>query len=369
MSESRASLHLLNAYHPYPSCLSLKLEVETKQATAQQLPLILTLGLNEQQKSLLNGHLRFGVKGGHCNLTVENGHIIKPQDRLDDVFELVTASNTAVTWQQVPQTGRFLRRKELISSLATIQVIDHPVVITLTYDVSPSDISIIDVVGLWQPDISPNKQSVLERKLAQFLWKLRLSSHLALLRLTSDSSVPRNVEDNSSHDISSQNLSELHQLINNIYDIKTNNLLELSELAGLDPLKDLAGGNFLANELSAIDLSGANLTQTNFRGANLTDADLSEAVLNYARFSGADLSGAYLENANLQYADFYRGSLALANLIGADLTGANLQDVNLSQANLSRTEVKGAKFGNNIGITGEMKQVLRERGAIFVDNS
>ena len=167
--------------------------------------------------------------------------------------------------------------------------------------------------------------------------------------------------------IEPQHLTELHQLIDTLYDIKHNDFLKLLEIAQLNPQIDLEGGNFLATELSGIELSGANLTHRHFRGANLTDADLSEAILSYSRFSWADLSGAYLGNANLQQADFYRSSLALANLIGADLRGANLQDVNLSQTNLSGALVKDSKFGNNEGMTTEMKTNLMERGAIFSD--
>ncbi|MEA5532939.1 pentapeptide repeat-containing protein [Crocosphaera sp. XPORK-15E] len=369
MSDFCPSLHPLLSYSPYPSCVFLKLEAGTPQTTAEPFTLTLTLRCDEQEKALLNGHLKFGIKGGKLTLTVENGEIIAPQSLLNDFCQLVSTSNTVATWQLIPQTGQSMFTVEMVSSLAKIQVMTHPVSVILTCDVSLADISITDVVGLWKHDIHPNKQSILERKLAQFLWKFRLSPHLSLLKLTSDLAASEKVEESSTTTIDPNALSQLHQQIDRIYNAETNNFLELAQIAELDPLQDLAGGNFLATELSGIELSGANLTQSNFRGANLTDADLSEAVLNYARFSGADLSGAYLGNANLQQGDFYRASLALANLIGADLTDANLQEVNLSQTNLSGAVVKGAKFGNNTGMTEELADSLRERGAIFVGDS
>jgi uncharacterized protein YjbI with pentapeptide repeats len=72
----------------------------------------------------------------------------------------------------------------------------------------------------------------------------------------------------------------------------------------------------------------------------LTDTDLS-----YANLDAANLKGARLVRANLR-----DSKLLGANLIEADLSGAN---------------VKNARFGNNLGISEEMKLELIRRGAIF----
>ncbi|MEM8778066.1 MAG: pentapeptide repeat-containing protein, partial [Cyanobacteria bacterium P01_G01_bin.49] len=235
MSDSYPPLHLLRSYSPYPSCVSLKFAGEIAQKTTRQFPLTLTLNLNEQDKSLLDGDVKFGLKGGKLTLTVENGNIIAPQVLLNDAYELVSASDTSATWQYTPQTGQSILKVEIVSFLATIQVISDPISVTLTYDINPSDISITDVEGLWRHDIHPNKQSILERKLAQFIWKLRLSSHLSLLTLSSDSRAHEKILESSITGIDPQTLSQLHQLFESIYNVETNNLLELAYLAELDP--------------------------------------------------------------------------------------------------------------------------------------
>lgn len=365
MSESYPSLHLHTAYNPYPKCVFLQVAPKSSVTSQEEFILDLTVRFNEQEKSLLNGQIKFGIKGGKLNLRVQQGKIIEPQLNSVLPFKLIESYDNSVVWHLVAQTGQSAVKIDDLSPLATIQSLDESIEVTVSYKVDLADISITDVTGLWRHDIQPNKHSILERKLAQFLWKERLSPEISMIQLASNPSREVTKIDSPTTNIQPEHLAELHQLIDSLYDVKTNSLLELAKIAGLDPQIDLAGGNFLATELSSVELSGANLTHSNFRGANLTDADLSEAILNYTRFSGADLSGAYLGNANLQQADFYRSSLALANLIGADLRGANLQDVNLTQTNLSGALVTGTQFGNNEGMTPEIKANLLERGAIF----
>ncbi|MDJ0660103.1 MAG: pentapeptide repeat-containing protein [Crocosphaera sp.] len=365
MSESYPSLHLHTAYNPYPKCVFLQVTPKLSVTSQGEFSLDLNMHFNEQEKSLLNGQITFGIKGGKLSLMVEQGKIIEPQLNSDLPFKLIESYDNSVIWHLIAQTGQSTVKIDHLSPLATIKPTQESVEVTVSYQVNLADISITDVTGLWRHDIHPNKHSILERKLAQFLCKERLSPEISMIKLASNLSGEVKKIDSPTTHIKPEHLAQLHQLIDSLYDIKTNNLLELAKIAELDPQIDLAGGNFLATELSAIELSGANLTHSNFRGANLTDADLSEAVLNYARFSGADLSGAYLGNANLQQGDFYRSSLALANLIGTDLRGANLQDANLSQTNLSGALVKGCQFGNNEGMTPEIKANLLERGAVF----
>ena len=355
MSESYPSLHLHTAYNPYPRCVFLQVTSRPSTISQEEFPLDLNIRFNEQEKSLLNGQIKFGIKGGTLNLKVQHGKII--QTKLN--------GDNSVVWHLVAQTGQSTLHIDSSYPLATLKPTNKSVTVIVSYKLNLADISITDIVGLWRHDIHPNKYSILERKVAQFLWKERLSPEISLIELTSNVSEDVKKIDSPLTNIEPQKLNELHQLIHKLYEINNNDLLELLKIAQLEPKIDLAGGNFLATELSGIELSGANLTQSNFRGANLTDADLSEAILNYTRFSGADLSGAYLGNAKLQQADFYRSSLALANLIGTDLRGANLQDANLSQTNLSGAFVKGTKFGNNEGMTTETKKNLLERGAIF----
>lgn len=374
MPDPRVSLHLLTADNPYPDCVAFKLETPsqgTHPSITEQLPLLLSIHFNEQEKSLLNGHLKFGIKGGTLTLQLENGEMINPQLSLEDWGQLTTMTSEAVVWQLASPSGvSILKTESILSSVAIVQPTTHFLDLTLTLEVTPPDISITSAQGLWRHDIHPNKHGILERVLAHFLAKTRLSPHLCQIQWTSDQGKARLTRENQPRgEIDPQALAQLHQRLDRLYTANTSNLYELAELGNLDPLKDLGGGSFLAAELSGVELSGARLSRTNFRGANLTDADLSEALLNYSRFSGADLSGAYLGNAQFVGADCYRASLALANLIGANLTGANLQEANLSQTNLAGARVTGAKFGENPGMTEEMKESLLERGGIFLGNS
>lgn len=371
MPESRLFEPHLTHFNPYPDCVSLNLKVLplTVETTAsEQLNLELTIRFNEQEKSLLNGQIKFAVKGGKLKLNLKNGQIIEPKRSFNDECQLQNLTPVEAVWQFTPQIGQsYLKIPSISSQLAIIEVMADTY-LSVTFEVSPSDVSITQAEGLWRHDIHPNQHSILERVLAQFLWKNRLNPYLSQIKLSLDGLASESSDNQQNQGINPHSLAQLHQTIETIYTSSNHNLLELAQLAQLNPKIDLCGGNFLATELSSIELSGANLIRSNFRGANLTDADLSEAILSYAKFSGADLSGAYLGNAKLNQGDFYRASLALANLIGADLTDANLVEANLSQTNLSGAIVNGAKFGENPGMTEEMAQSLRERGAIFVGN-
>ena len=55
-----------------------------------------------------------------------------------------------------------------------------------------------------------------------------------------------------------------------ILDAKTESLVELMRIAGLDPLEDLAGADFKKCDFGEEDVTGWNLC-----GTDLTDADLS----------------------------------------------------------------------------------------------
>jgi uncharacterized protein YjbI with pentapeptide repeats len=141
---------------------------------------------------------------------------------------------------------------------------------------------------------------------------------------------------------------------------------------------DLSRANLSGADLSGADLRGANLRGANLRGANLRSADLSDAdlrgaILNGAILNGANMRGANLSSANLSGADLRGANLNGAILRGADLSSANLRFANLrfanlSGANLSGAVVENAQFGDNLGLTEEMKLDLKRRGAIFEDS-
>lgn len=353
----------------YADWVSMELEASPSNASSQkQFDLYLTLQFNEQWQALLNGRIKFGFKGAQLRLKSEGAIAEWGDPDLGNPFAVTTsASAEEIIWRFCLKTSDSAFRGSLERiRLGSVTLTDEPYQLTATLSVTPPDISVTDGEGLWRHDISPNKHAVLERKLALFLFETQFQSYLSRVELGSQlSENAGDRKDKIENAIAPASLSQLEASMQAIHDATTQNCKELAKLAGLNLLQDLAGGNFLATDLSAIELMGANLSRSNFRGAVLTDASLAEANLSYAKFRGADLSGAYLGNANLRYADLHRASLALTNLIGADLTEANLEEANLSNANLSGAKVDKARFGDNPGLDRETSQNLCERGAIF----
>ena len=356
---------LLESQNKYPNCLSMKLEaipVQSGSTDTHELDLYLTLEFNEQWESFLNGRIKFGLTGGKLELKQEGGEFSLASDSFNDIFCQVTTKdlNENRVWVFQAHPGEpILKNVMNQAKLGTLKLSDKPCRFEANFAVSPPDVSVRDAEGLWRHDLSPNQLAVIERKLVLWLTWAKFQPYLSQAQLCYECFPDFSSVENSS------NLEQLQALIHQISEAKTHDFLELAKIAALDAMSDFAGGNLLGANLSQVDLSGANLFRSNFRGADLTDADLSEANLSAATLSGADLSGAYLENADLSYADWHRASLALANLGGVDLSGANLRDTNLSNANLSGAKVKSARFGNNPGLSPELKENLSHRGAIF----
>jgi uncharacterized protein YjbI with pentapeptide repeats len=146
---------------------------------------------------------------------------------------------------------------------------------------------------------------------------------------------------------------------------------------------ELDGANLNGAELDGANLNGAELNGANLSGAKLIGAYLIEAKLNGAVLDGAKLNGANLHGANLRGAILWRADLREANLNwanldgtelnganldGAELNGANLSRANLIEADLSNIKVRDTKFGDNLGISDDMKKELEGKGAIFEDS-
>jgi Pentapeptide repeats (8 copies) len=360
-------MRLLESHNPYPDCISMQLEA-IPHRSLDQFDLYLTIQFNEQWKSLLDGRIKFGLKGGKLQLRLEGSELSTVDcDRNELVQIAATMSKTNPIWHFCPKPGELMLKGNLDRvKLGSLWATSKLYRIAATFEISKSDISLTDAEELWRHDISPNKHGILDRAIALLLLETRFKPYLSWMQLGSDD--PQDWQPlvpGRENTLNTNLLLQIKHLIQRIYEAPTNNFLELTKLAGLNPLEDLVGGNFLAMNLSGIGLSGANLARANFRGADLTDADLSEANLSYARLGGADLSGAYLGNANLSHADLHRSSLALANAIAADLTGADLREANLSNTNLSGATVLQAKFSNNPGLADQIQLDLKQRGAIF----
>jgi uncharacterized protein YjbI with pentapeptide repeats len=369
MQEPLSTMLLLESENKYPDCLWMNLEaipIQSGSTDRQQLDLYLTLQFNEQWEPLLDGRFKFGLKGGELKLKLENGEISSPSRQLNASFcQIMTKSSeeNPVWVFEVGTEAPILKGQLQNCKLGTLNVNASPCRVEALFEVSKQDVYLAEAEGLWRHDLSPNKHAVIERKLIISLWEVELKPYLSWVQLCYDCS-PNSSEKLSAAQVSSS-LSQLKELIGQLSEAKTNDFLELAKIAALDPMMDFVGGNLRGTTLNGVELSGANLCHANLRGADLTDADLSEANLRSAKLSGADLSGAYLENADLSDTDLHRASLALANLGGANLNGANLNEVNLSNANLSGAKVNEARFGNNPGLSDEMKLNLKQRGAIF----
>ncbi|MCP2732096.1 pentapeptide repeat-containing protein [Limnofasciculus baicalensis] len=148
---------------------------------------------------------------------------------------------------------------------------------------------------------------------------------------------------------------------------------------------DFRGADMQYANLSDADLSNANFSNANLSDANLKNSQLRHTRLNHANLTGANLIGANLTHASLIHADLSRADLSRVdlshgNLSGTDLRNAVLRHVNLSSANLSHADLRGAKlfgtnlsgvnihgtqFGNNSGLSEEMKLQLEQQGAII----
>ena len=362
-------MQLLKSQNLYPDLISMTLEavpLSSALLMSKEFELYLSLSFNQQWYSLLEGRLKLGLKSGQLELRLENSLLAEINSQLDDYGEMKTkGSENEPTWiWSLKATSSNVANSLKRVKLGRIEIITHPFSVKASWKVCPADITLIDAEDLWRHDISPNKHGVLDRSIVFFLYQKELPSSLSWIELGSSKVEKAESEkERQKPAITFPAREELKQLIEQIYAVETDEMEELVKLAKLNLKRDFAGSNLLATNLSGMDLNGANFKQANLRGANLTDADLSEANLSYGNLSGADLSGAYLDNADLSYASLHCTSLAVANLIGANLSNANLQKANLTKANLSLAKVAGAKWGENKGLSKEIRQSFQEGGA------
>lgn len=390
-----------------PLCL---LELTATPLRAQQngtemdlMDLFINLHFHQEWQALDRGRFQVGLRGGQLKLGLENA-MMSDSDR----FSLATIANDQSDFQ-VESTGtetepgwifRAKQNTPLLPGsieklkLGTVQVTGSPFNVEATFNVEAADVKTLAAQGLWPHDVSPNKHSILERKLILSLVKFKLQPYLNRVELRfSDLELPPSL---SSYQVeaSEPEFLQLDQAIGEILAADTNDWLALAEIAQLNPWEDFAGANLVGTTLNEVDLTGANLERVNLRGADWNDVDLTGASLVGANLAGADFSGALLSDVNLSGASLLRCSLALANLSGANLTGANLTSANLVQANLSdanltdanltgadlqgaglvrtklmgvnweNTHVKQARFKIDSGLSEQMQLSLQTQGAI-----
>ncbi|MCU0518461.1 MAG: pentapeptide repeat-containing protein [Oscillatoria sp. Prado101] len=398
---------------PQPNCLLMELTgipARTGAAGSELIDLYLTLHFDEAWQPLMGGRFKFGLTGGQLKLTLENGQMPEQSRQLNGNVQLfdenstacqVTASGTEVepcwVFALKPLASPPVLKAEIKNfKLGTLQVTGMPCQVRGVFEVPPACVRLTGVEGLWPHDISPNKHAVLERKLAISIEELQLKPNLSRAVVLQYNSLSVSPHWSSYHtEESAVSSPELEALIQQVLRAKTDDFVELANIAGLNPLSDFAAANLQGTNLNGANLAGANLAGANLRGALLNDADLSEANLSEAKCAGADLSGALLSDANLEGADLHRCALALVSLSGANLKGANFREANLSNANLSDADltdanlegadlhhaglvltnltgailagalVKEARFKKDSGLSEKMEADLKGRGAIF----
>jgi len=400
MQQPSSTTPLSQTHNRYPDSLYLELAatpVLSGGTDIEQIDLYLSIDFHEQWQPINAGRVKFGFKGGELQIHLENGKIPTECRQLSGWVQLSTDKTSVSSiecqvlsqgeaespvWMWQGKMGMSVLQGSLPQTkLGKVQVMGQPCCIEAVFTVSPGDVYLTSVEGLWSHTISPNQLAVLERKLVLFLLESKLKPYLSRAvwhsaqHLGGQKTEPPNTEDQT-FEIDTgktEECPELADVIQRVITAETDNFLELARIADLNPLVDFFGAKLLGVNLSGLDLSGANLRRAYLRGADLSDTDLSGTDLQGATFGGADLSGAYLSDADLSHTDFHRASLALANLSSANLSSANLSDANLSNANLanlsgttwSNSRVEEARFSQNSGFSEEWKLDLKQRGAIF----
>ena len=422
MQQPSSTTPLSQTHNRYPDSLYLELAatpVLSGGTDIEQIDLYLSIDFHEQWQPINAGRVKFGFKGGELQIHLENGKIPTEYRQLSGWVQL-SADKTSLSsiecqvlsygeaespvWMWQGKMGMSVLQGSLSQTkLGTVQVTDKPCCIEAVFTVSPGDVYLTSVEGLWSHTISPNQLAVLERKLVLFLLESKLKPYLSRAVWQSDQHLggqktePPNTADQTFEldTGETEECPELADVIQRVITAETDNFLELAKIANLNPLVDFSGAKLLGVNLSGLDWSGANLRRAYLRGADLSDTDLSGTDSRGATFGGADLSGAYLSDADLSHADFHRASLALANLSSANLSSANLSEANFSSANLSdanltnanlsqadlhraslmlanlsgttwlKSRVEEARFSKNLGLSEQWKLDLKQRGAIF----
>lgn len=241
----------------YPDCLYIQLEgipvqsdnldgLEFWQTSThpQQVDLHLTISFNEQWKSLKQGRVKFGLKGGQLRIKLENGEIpydsrslsgsvklslppekpeaerskdrkginflVRGANAFSDGKKTGTQANNGTkptqsrtnpvpirschvttkvseenpTWVFEEEMGQPVLKGLLERvKLATLNITALPCRVQATFEVSQRDVCLTDAEGLWSPDLTRNKQAVLTRLIVQRLLEPQFKPYLSQAEL------------------------------------------------------------------------------------------------------------------------------------------------------------------------------------------
>ncbi|HEY9835065.1 MAG TPA: hypothetical protein V6D26_31225, partial [Stenomitos sp.] len=269
MQQPSSTTPLSQTHNRYPDSLYLELAatpVLSGGTDIEQIDLYLSIDFHEQWQPINAGRVKFGFKGGELKIHLDNGKMPTEYRQLSGWVQL-SADKTSpssiecqvlcqgeaespVIWLWQGKTGMSVLQGSLPpTKLGTVQVMGQPWSIEAVFTVSPSDVYLTSVEGLWSHTISPNQLAVLERKLVLFLLESKLQPYLSRVVWHCDQhgggqkTEPPNIEEQTFEIDTSETeeCPELADVIQRVITAETDNFLELARIAGLNPLVDFSG--------------------------------------------------------------------------------------------------------------------------------
>ena len=208
------------------------------QSTTTQINLHLTIQFNEQQEQLLEGRIKFGLKGGKLSVKLKNGKISLSSNHLSGSYKLAiqqerqqeksenqsvdtslsegklegktnpTPKNTTgrtdniqfttcqVTMkgsEEIPvwvigveSTESVLKGLLKNALLATINVKAKPCYVEAIFHVLPQDVCLSEAEGIWPQNISKKRRLIIERAIVRHFFKRKLMPYLSRQQLRYD---------------------------------------------------------------------------------------------------------------------------------------------------------------------------------------
>jgi hypothetical protein len=203
-----------------------------------QINLHLTIQFNEQQEQLLEGRIKFGLKGGKLSVKLKNGKISLSSNHLSGSYKLAiqqerqqeksenqsvdtslsegklegktnpTPKNTTgrtdniqfttcqVTLkgsEEIPvwvigveSTESVLKGLLKNALLATINVKAKPCYVEAIFHVLPQDVCLSEAEGIWPQNISKKRRLIIERAIVRHFFKRKLMPYLSRQQLRYD---------------------------------------------------------------------------------------------------------------------------------------------------------------------------------------
>lgn len=217
---------------------------QPKSTDIEKIDLLLTVNFNEQRELLFGGRMKFGLKGGKLSIKLENGQILpesrdlgvsielpvqkqkekrqqgegeeqsemaaaaasQPGDRANPntekptkptrrtersqfaTFQVTTkGSQEHPIWVFQANRGEPVLKGFLKNvKLGTLQITAKPCRVEAVFVVSPRDIHMTEVEGLWPPNISKKRRVVIERAIVRRFLRRKLKPYLSRQELRYD---------------------------------------------------------------------------------------------------------------------------------------------------------------------------------------